>query len=99
MRGLRLSLDERQQRGATAAAGTLNGEWLHVRLGARATTSGTFGGGAAFDGSHLALDGLTIPLPEARVVADGHVRRLLDDTRFELGLKGTLDYAALSAPG
>ena len=97
VRGLRLSLDERQQRGATAAAGTLNGEWLHVRLGARATTSGTFGGGAAFDGSHLALDGLTIPLPEARVVADGHVRRLLDDTRFELGLKGTLDYAALSA--
>ena len=97
VRGLRLMLDERQQRGVVDAAGTIAAEWLHVRLGARATTSGAWRGGAAFDGSHLALDGLTVPLPEARVVADGHVRRVLDDTHFELALTGTLDYARLSA--
>lgn len=97
VRGLRLLLDERQQRGAVDAAGTIAADWLHVRLGAKATTSGAWRGGAAFDGSHLALDGLTIPLPESTVVADGYIRRVLDDTHFELGLKGTLDYATLSA--
>lgn len=97
VRGLRLGLDERSTHGAIDAFGELAAESIRVRLGARATTSGAVRGQAAFDGSHLAVQGLTVPLPEARVIVDGRVQRVLDDTHFELGLTGTLDYARLAA--
>ncbi len=97
VRDLRAALSERDSRIFAGASGTLTAMSIGVRLGDRATTSGPVEGRMAFDGSNVSLQALTVPFPEARVVADGRINRVLDDVRFALTLAGTLDFASMAA--
>ncbi|MEP7117009.1 MAG: hypothetical protein ABI880_05480, partial [Acidobacteriota bacterium] len=97
VRGLRAALTSRDTRDLTGPGGTLEAASIMTRIGERATTSGALAGRMAFDGSNLAVKGLTAPFPEARIVADGRVNRVLDDVHFALALSGGLDLAAIAA--
>ncbi|MGD9902385.1 MAG: translocation/assembly module TamB domain-containing protein [Vicinamibacterales bacterium] len=95
LRGLQASLTGREVRGVDGAGGPLSAESLHVRVADNDTTSGALAGELAFDGSTVELTRLTAPFPEVTVVADGPIRRVLDDVTFDLALAGTLDTARL----
>lgn len=94
---LSAALDERDIRIFTGASGTIAASGIRVRMGLHDTVSAAVEGRMAFDGSNISLQGLTVPLPEGRVVVDGRINRVLDDTRFALTLAGSLDYAVLAA--
>lgn len=81
---------------ASTATGTIAAAGVHVRLGARETTSGAIAGRMAFDGTDVRLDGLRAPFPEVALTAGGVVTRVLDDTRLALDLAGTFDVARLA---
>lgn len=94
VRDLTLSL----ARGESAAgpSGPLHAAAIHVRLGARETTSGAVYGRLTFDGSNVTLQALTAAFPELALTADGPITRVLDDTRFGLALRGTFDVARVA---
>jgi len=79
------------------ARGSVSADRLRVRMGAHDTTSAALDGRLAFDGSHVTLEALTVPLPEGRVDVGGRIERVLDTMRFALTLQGTLDYAQVAA--
>lgn len=86
-------------RGAGSAAGPsgpLRAAAIHVRLGARETTSGAVDGRLAFDGSNVTLQALTAAFPELTLIADGPISRVLDDVRFGLAVRGTFDVARVA---
>ncbi len=97
VRGLRTNLTERDIRVFTGASGTITATSVMARIGAKATTSGAVAGRLAYDGSNLSLQALTVPFPEANIVVDGRINRVLDDTRLDLTLAGALDLAAIAA--
>ena len=97
VRDLRAALSERDARISAGASGTLSAASIAIRIGDHSTTSGAVEGRMAFDGSNVSLQALTVPFPEARVVADGRINRVLDDVRFALTLAGTLDLESLAA--
>ena len=95
VRGMNIELSEIQDRLGISAAGTIEAESVHARVGEHATTSEAVKGRMGFDGSHVTLDRLTAPFREATVVVSGKVNRVLDDTSFDLTLEGTLAMAPL----
>lgn len=78
-------------------SGPITAASIMARIGERATTSGAVAGRMSFDGSNVVLEKFTAPFPEATVVADGRINRVLDDLRFALTLAGSLDLAAVAA--
>ncbi len=78
-------------------SGPITAASIMARIGERATASGAVAGRMSFDGSNLVLEKFTAPFPEATVVADGRINRVLDDVRFALSLTGSLDLAAIAA--
>ncbi len=97
VRGLRTDLGERDIRVFAGASGTITATSVMARIGERATTSGAVAGRMAFDGSNVSLQELTVPFPEAHVVAAGRINRVLDDVRFALTLTGGIDLGAIAA--
>ena len=97
VRGLRTDLSQRDIRIFAGASGGITATSVMARIGAKATTSGAVSGRMAYDGSNISLQALTVPFPEANIVADGRINRVLDDTRLALTLTGSLDLAAIAA--
>lgn len=91
------ALDSRDVKLFAGAIGDVRATSLRVRVGDHTTTSGAISGRLGFDGSNVRLESFTVPLPEARVVADGEIRRVLDITDFKLRLSGALDLAPIAA--
>lgn len=94
--GLEGALQPQDATPMAATSGGIRASHLRVRVGERTTTSGEITGRLGYDGSNVTLQALTVPLPEARVVIDGRVNRVLDVTEFALKLSGTLDLASIA---
>ncbi len=94
VRDLTLSLT--RGNGGADPVGPLRAAAIHVRLGARETTSGAVDGRLAFDGSNVTLQALTAAFPELTLIADGPISRVLDDVRFGLAVRGTFDVARVA---
>ena len=97
VRDLRAELDTPGVVPLVGTSGPITAASIMTRIGERATTSGAVSGRMSFDGSNLFLETFTAPFPEATVVADGRINRVLDDVRFALTLAGSLDLAAIAA--
>lgn len=96
--GLEGTLDSGAAPPFGGAGGDIRAAGLRIRVGDRTTaTTAPIAGRLGFDGSNVTLQALTVPLPEARVVVDGSVKRVLDITEFALKLSGTLDLTPIVA--
>ena len=97
VRGLRMALAPPRLLSMGGTSGPITAASITARIGARATTSGAVAGLMSFDGSNAVLEKFTAAFPEATVVADGRINRVLDDVRFALAVTGSLDLAAVAA--